>query len=186
MYWYKLKLHCLVICLGGISLLFFYTACKPDISSAGNAPKYFDINGYFAGEAARLTKLNKPVLKTVIDNKNVETKQVFIKDWNTELDFFKSADINKPAWKNSYGLDSSGGFLIYKAKDQGLKTQELIIKKQDGKIKWILIFNHTKNLLYQTREKLTYYPDSLYLIQKKQYVRVLGINNYTIKGIFNR
>jgi hypothetical protein len=185
MYWYKVKLSGLATSLGGI-LLLFNAACKPNINSNGTTPKYFDINGYFAGEAARLTKLNKPVLKTVTDNKSVETKQVYIKDWNTELDFFKSADINKPAWKDSYSADTSGGFLVYKAKDETLKTQELIIKKDGLKVKWILIFDHTKNLLYQTREKLTYYPDSLYLIQKKQYVRILGINNYTIKGIFNR
>lgn len=186
MYWYKVKLKYLAISLGGISLFFFNSACKPNINNGGMAPKYFDITRYFAAEATRLTKLNSPVLKTVMENKNVETKQVFIKDWNTELDFFKSADINKPAWKDSYSVDTSGGFLIYKAKDQNLKTLELIVKKQGAKVKWILIFTRTKNLLYETREKLTYYPDSLYLIQKKQFVRVLGTNLYTIKGVFNR
>jgi hypothetical protein len=186
MYWYKSSFPRLIACLGGVFLVIFNIACKPNVSDNGTTQKYFDVKGYFESEVARLTKQNKPVLKTVRYNKNVETKTIFIKDWASELDFFKSADINKPAWKDSYSVDTSGGFMIYKAKDPSLKMVEMIVKKQGTKVKWVLIFNQTKNLLYQTKEKLTYFPDSVYLIQKKQSVRVLGTNFYTIKGAFNR
>lgn len=185
MYWYKSNLPRFITCLGGFVLIVFNIACKPNVGDSATTQKYFDVKGYFDSEAARLTKQNKPVLKTVTYNKSVETKTVFIKDWTSELEFFKSADINKPAWKDSYSIDTSGGFMIFKAKDPNLKMVEMVVKKQGNKVKWVLIFNHTKNLLYQTKEKLSYFPDSVYLIQKKQSVRVLGTNLYTIRGIFN-
>jgi hypothetical protein len=186
MYWYKSKLPILISGLGVVLLLVITISCKPNVGNSGTAPKYFDIKGYFESEAARLTKLNKPVLKTIVYNKNTETKDMMITDWKRELDFFQSADINKPSWKDSYSVDSTGDIVIYKAKDPSLKMWQMIIKKEGPRIKWILIYNSTKNLLYQTREKLTYFPDSLYMIDKKQSVRVLGTSVYRIKGVFNR
>ncbi|XHR93010.1 hypothetical protein ACFJIV_22110 [Mucilaginibacter sp. UC70_90] len=49
-------------------------------------------------------------------------------------------------------------------------------------MEWILIYNHTKNLLYETNEKLSYFPDSLYLIQKTQHVKLMGRNDYKVQG----
>jgi hypothetical protein len=36
--------------------------------------------------------------------------------------------------------------------------------------------------LYETDEKLSYFPDSLYLIQKSQRVKLLGKDTYRISG----
>ena len=184
MYWYKLRNYTLAALTGG--LLLFSFACKPDIKETGATLNYFDLKGYFINDTARLNHSNIPVDKTVTHNGIAETKTVHIDNWGRELDLFIASDINKPAWKNSYSVTTTGDFLIYKAKDPDLKTREVMIKKDRQKVKWILIFNYTKNALYQTTEKLTYFPDSLYLIQKKQQVRLIGTNIYTIKGVFKK
>ncbi|HVV56652.1 MAG TPA: hypothetical protein VHC47_15060 [Mucilaginibacter sp.] len=148
--------------------------------------KYFDLKGYFLADSARLTKLNPLITKTVTHNNDTETKKVHIKDWGAELSLFTESDINKPAWRADYNIQQSGDFLIYKAKkNTDLKTRDIIIKKTGDKIKWILIFNHTQNILYESEEKLSYFPDSLYIIRKLQRVRFLGLQKYTIKGVFN-
>jgi len=49
-----------------------------------------------------------------------------------------------------------------------------------------LIFNRTKNILYQTTEKLSYFPDSLYLIEKDQKVRLMAKNKYKVQGLIER
>jgi hypothetical protein len=147
--------------------------------------QFFDLKGYFKADSIRLTKLNPLIIKTVAHNTTTETKKIHIPNWGTELSMFTESDINKPAWKASYSVQSSDGFLIYKARDPSLKTRDIIIKREGGKVKWILIFNHTKNLLYETVEKLSYFPDSLYLINKIQRVRLLGTDTYNIKGSFN-
>lgn len=177
MYWCKKQ----IILISGFGLMAVcLSACKPEIQKTN----FFDISGYFTKEAARLKAANKPILKTVEHNKVSETRKISIHDWDAELSLFKNSDINKPAWSNSYSVSGDGGITIYKAKDRDLKTHEIMIKQENGKVKWIVIYSSTQNLLYKTLERLEYFPDSLYLIERKQSVRVLGTNFYRIKGQF--
>ncbi|MGZ3810981.1 MAG: hypothetical protein ACXVJN_04610 [Mucilaginibacter sp.] len=166
---------CLVLLLG-------ITACNRDSSVADNTTKFFDIKGYFKADSLRLVKLNPLVNKTVVHNGTTETKKVRISNWGNELRLFTESDINKPAWRASYSVQSDNDFLIYKAKDSLLRTRDIIIRRTGNHVKWMLIFNHKKNKLYETVEKLSYFPDSLYLIQKTQKVRFLGTNSFKISG----
>jgi hypothetical protein len=183
MYWYRSKLRVSFSLIIWIALAVCWSGCKPDIKESG---AYFDIKGYFTGDTARLRKLNKPVIKTVSHNGLTESKTVRIDNWARELDLFIGSDINRPAWKNSYTVIDNDGFLIYKAKYPELVMREMLIKKDKGKVKWILIYNRTKNILYQTSEKLSYFPDSLYLIEKVQRVRFMGNNSYKIQGVIKK
>ncbi len=173
----------LVFALLFISLL---SSCKPDTIQNGIAQKYFDIHGYFKADAARLQKLDHLTLKTVTHNGITETKKVHINNWEAELGLFIGSDINKPAWKDSYTIQSSGDIIIYRAKTFDVKTQVVVINKNGDKVKSILIYNSTPdNLLYQNNEKLSYFPDSIYIIEKYQKVLLLGTNKYIIKGNLN-
>lgn len=186
MYWCKRYFAA----IAGLTLLLCIASCKKDNNATKETAKFFDLKGYFASEAARLGKLNPGVDKTAVYNHQTEEQKVHIDNWASELSMFSESDINKPAWRLSYNVQSSDGFITYKAKDPELKTRDITIKKDGGKIKWILIINHTRSTiftktLYETVEKLSYFPDSLYRIQKKQYTRLLGINTYNVKGKFN-
>jgi hypothetical protein len=187
MFWCRAKFTGVATLLCGITVAACWSACRPDVKESGSSLKYFDINGYFTRDIARLNKLNKPVLKTVTHNTVSESKTVKINNWELELSLFKEADINRPAWKNSYTVIDEDGLVIYRAKYPELKMREMLIKKDKEKIKWILIYNKTpKNILYQTTEKLSYFPDSIYVIDKVQRVRLMGSNFYEIKGVIGR
>jgi len=154
-------------------------SCKPEVKTNGG----FDLTGYLKNDAVRLNKLNRPVVKFVSHNGVAETKTVHIKDWTAELGLFIDADINKPAFKNSYQVIIEDSLWVYKAKDKDLKVRELIIKRARQKIQYILIYNKVTNFLYKTTQKLTYFPDSVYRIETVQHVKLLGTNNYIIQGI---
>lgn len=176
------KILTVIVC----GLLFVLPACKPDLKATGTSSKYFDLAGYFSRESARLTRLNKPITKTAYHNGTTESKKVHIDNWDEEFSLFSESDINKPAWKNSYDIIAEGNILIYKAKDPELKTREILIKKLNGRVNYMLIYNFEKNKLYTTSEELTYFPDSLYQINKTQTVRFLGTNKYQIKGFLDQ
>jgi hypothetical protein len=147
---------------------------------------YFDLEGYFKKEALRLQKKNPLIEKRVSKNNDSEQRKLEIKNWNEELELFLSSDINKPAWKNSYGLQQSNQTINYIANDPDLRTQKIsILKSEKNTIKSIAIFNKVNNSLYSSTEQLTYFPDSLYKIIKEQKVRILGVNHYTITGKIN-
>jgi predicted ribosome-associated RNA-binding protein Tma20 len=184
MYWFNSKkILAVVVC--GLYFILILPACKPAIQQNASL-KYFDVKGFFSRDSARLTKLNSLIFKTVYHNGATESKKVHIDNWGTELGLFSGSDINRPAWVNSYKIINEGNIIIYKAKSPELATQEILIKQINGKVEYMLIYNHSKNLLYTNDEELTYFPDSLYQINKVQSVRLLGTNKYQIKGFFNQ
>jgi hypothetical protein len=187
MYWYNIKVKSIVAVTAGIILAACLQACTSDNGQVQGPLKYFDLKGFFESDVRRLNKLNVKVVKTVTHNNDVETKTVQIADWRRELDLFTAADINRPAWKDSYTIIDEDNTLIYRAKYPELKVREILIKKEKGQVKWILIFNKApKNILYETAEKLSYFPDSLYMIEKVQKVRLMGSNVYKIRGVISR
>lgn len=183
MYWCKNIYH--ILFTAGIGIALLLPACKPAIKEDGVTAKYFDLKAYFKADAARLNSSKKTVLKTITHNGTTESKEVNITDWERELSLFSESDINKPAWRDSYSIQTSPTMVIYTATDDDLKTREIIVNKTGDKVKYIVIYNYTKNILYYTKEKLTYMPDSIYKIEKTQQVRLLGLNKYVITGKLN-
>lgn len=162
------------------------TSCQQPVDQ-NEKPAYFDLKGYFKGEAARLARQNKPVFKTIVHNGVTESKKIRVGNWEHELDMFIMADINKPAWRDRYTVQQTANTIIYKAKDEELETRNVIINKDGDRVKWILIFTHTpKNVLYTTTAKLSWFPDSAYQILKTQTVKLLGKNTYDISGKLNQ
>ncbi|MDB5009270.1 MAG: hypothetical protein JWQ06_59 [Mucilaginibacter sp.] len=186
MYWCRSKIIYRAVLIVSILFAGAFSACKPEIKETGDTLKYVDLKAYFKGNSAHLTVLNKPVYKTVTHNGVTESKKVHIDNWERELSLFSESDINKPAWKDSYFIQNTVNTLVYKAKYPELQTREIIINRENDKIKRITIVNHTQNILYETREKLIYIPDSMYNIEKMQHVKLLGSNKYDITGILNQ
>ena len=173
-----------------ISLVFYgllaSTSCSTPNTSPVSGPatnRYFSLIDFFGGEVDRLTKMAPTVNKTVVRNGASEEQRVKIDDWENELALFMDSDINKPAWRESYRIDSTEYTLTYTSVDPELRTQKITIQKNEsGLVTHIAIQNHTDNMLYQTAEKLDYYTDSLYQIDKQQQVRVIGDNHYVVKA----
>ncbi|PWK77935.1 hypothetical protein LX99_02820 [Mucilaginibacter oryzae] len=183
MYWFNLKNIRKAALWGGFLLLVtFVFSCRPDNRQSGAKLVYFDLKAFFRADSARLASVNPAVIKTVTHNGVTEAKTVHIGNWSQELNLFIQSDINRPAWKNSYLVSAGDSAIIYSARTPELKTRRIIIKKIGEKVQWILIYNHTKNLLYETNEKLSYFPDSLYRIEKSQHVKLMGRNDYKVQG----
>lgn len=146
---------------------------------------YFDLEKFFREEISKLKSARTPVQKTVISGDAPEEKRVEIKDWDRELALFVQSDINKSAWTGSYLVDSSENEILYTSQDPSLRTKQIRIEKAaSGSIVSISVENGQSNMLYQTTEKLYYYPDSMYHIERIQKIRIVGENHYKITGIF--
>ena len=184
MYWFKPGLNHTAILTLGFTLLACMPACKPQIKNNGA----FDLSGFIKKDAARLKKLNKPVTKTVSHNGITETKIVHVDNWEQELGLFIDADINKPTWKSNYDVTAEDSLLVYRAKDKDkdLKVRYLLINRNGQKVRWILIYTKTENILYKTTQKLVYFPDSVYSIDMVQHVKTMGTNVYKVRGVIGK
>jgi hypothetical protein len=163
----------------------FLLSCSKNSGNVKADHTYFDLDSFFLKEASRLQILNPEVHKSVSRNSEAQTKKVSGINWKNELGLFTESDINKPAWKDSYKVIRTKDEIIYHAMDIGLRTREIKISKNaNGSVQKITIENQTINKLYQSFEELLYIPDSLYRIDKKQHILLIGDNQYLISGKF--
>jgi hypothetical protein len=168
----------------GLFTIMSLFSCVQNQAKAPDEKFFFSLKNYFEEEAQRLNSKQGFVLKEVRRNSSTETKEIKIQDWKKEFGLFIESDINKLSWKDSYQETTHQDTLFYKSKDPQLRTQEIFIVKDNGRIKEISINNLVNNYLYKSNEHLVYYPDSLYQINKLQKVLVIGTNEYHISGFF--
>lgn len=171
-----------VLCLSGI-LLFFY-GCNPSEKKQKNVLSYFDLKGYFEKEAIRLNKSNPVFSKTVMVNGVTETKKIRLGDWKKELAVFSDVDMNRSAWKGLFQVKTTAGQELFSTDHEKVPVKEVRIIKRNNKVYGIRILVKNANMLYSSSDTLSYYPDSLYQVKKKQHIKLLAEKNYSITGIF--
>lgn len=75
---------------------------------ANRKPAYFNLLGFLAQQSALLNQRQPAVEKQVLlRDGNQETTRVPKVDWAKELQIFQQADINKPALRGLYAVDSA-------------------------------------------------------------------------------
>lgn len=148
------------------------------------ATAYFDLRAYFEAEAARLQSAAPLIRKAVSIDSSAEVRQLKIESWADEFSAFSEADINKAAWRGMYSVQKQGDIERYTATSDKTPVRLLTIYRQGNQVKSLQITIKTENTLYTSTEELSYYPDSLYEINKVQAVRFKALKNYKVKGIF--
>lgn len=166
-----------------IAVLSGLQSCKPDKAASRDDHQFFSLKKFISADSARMTKANPLVTKTVVHNGQSQTKKLHIGNWGSELGLFSESDINRPAWKSEYTVEHSDSLTLYTATNPDLRTRRIILKQVNGKVIYLNIYNHEKNALSETKEALTYFPDSAYVITKWQHVKLLGTNTYKITGM---
>jgi len=148
---------------------------------------YFDLQGYIEKESSRLTLLSPYITKTVSVNDSSETMKLRVGDWNKELEIFKDADINKAAWKGMFKVNERAGTTHYTSNDEKIPVKKLSIFYKNGdhkSIQGLQLIISNSNMLYDSRDTLVYYPDSVYQVRKSQDILLLSKKNYQITGKF--
>ncbi|MBP6185277.1 MAG: hypothetical protein KA479_10080 [Saprospiraceae bacterium] len=123
---------------------------------------FFDLEAYTTGERNRLQN-GVAVDKSVTLDGKVENQHFDAYTWEAELEMLSQLDINKPAWKDLYTVDTlrtgDAEKYVYKADDEDLQVQKMIISQQANQIDSILIYTRVKNPLHTTTGTLLYCPD---------------------------
>jgi len=155
------------------SLLLF--ACQQEVgnSAASNEKVFFDLATFIQQEIETLQIEVTTLEKTATINGQKETKQIVTFDLAQELSPFINADINKTTWKDQYQVDSIWqaeqlSSIHYKALNENLKTQELQVSFEQGKVTAIEVQKGIDNMAVQAHQVLTYYPKKGYTINNEQ------------------
>ncbi|QDA60181.1 hypothetical protein [Hymenobacter jejuensis] len=116
------------------------TACGSDEQAqpqqtAAHSTQYFDVKGFLDAQAQLLNRQNPAVEKKVnLRDGKLETTRVPHVDWTKELQIFYQADINKPALRGAYAIESAptNGQRAYVRKPGIENTVENLTVTADG------------------------------------------------------
>lgn len=164
-------------------------SCSKGSKKTGNAglTPYFNLQQYFKTESKKLNTSKPILIKSILVDGKVQTRKIISTDWSDEFSFFINSDINKPAWFDKYKIDSAATYLKYTARDLNLKVRSINIEMRTAggvkKVTSVRIEIAVTNFLYQLNETLSYYPDSLYTIVRKQHINLLGSKLYEVRGV---
>lgn len=174
-----------------VLLLIGLIGCQEEQNTSGPRKDavFFDLRSFFTAEIARLEKTQPSIKKEIEINGEKENKTQEGIDFEKELAIFIRADINKPAWRDKYQIDSVMEAqrlksLRYTALDSSLKTRVLTIDFNEAEVERIFILNKTNSPLIQSEQQLTFEPKSGYFIRNKQSLSLSKDSDLTIKAVF--
>jgi hypothetical protein len=173
----------IVILLG---LFFIVTSCskKPETKVP---PTYFDLRAFFKKESENLKVTGTHIRKKIYTGNELEEKEFKNIDWPKELRPFSEADINKPAWKLSYSVDTfylqTQVHVVYKAKEAKLPIKKLEVIFTNNKVAMIKISSEKQNSYYHAIQNLFYEVGKGYSIKGGQKVILADSSKYSVDAV---
>ncbi|SDL67799.1 hypothetical protein SAMN05421823_107227 [Catalinimonas alkaloidigena] len=154
---------------------------RPESTLAGEAPRFFDVKGFVDTQVALLQQKQPALTKRVFIDGERQEKQLQKVDWSRELAQFRDADLNKPAWRDSYTIDTvatdAGRTVVYTALDQDLPVDKLQVTMEPntGEVLGLRADLRSHNLLYDSRRQLM-------LECQPQAQEAVQVTHYRLKG----
>ncbi len=168
-------------------LLFVLVSCAE--KQVVETPKYFDIKGLFAKQIVELSAEKPNFTKSVELNSESETKQLSAINWEKELEPFLAADLNKPAFTQSYDVvetDSTLRYLLKIGEKKPISSIWMMKKRHKNQITFIEIASNDENLLYNWNKTLfaTFEGNKLkkYSVKGSQKILIFAEEKFHIIG----
>jgi hypothetical protein len=134
-----------------------YAGCAPSVQSSQEIRQftYFSIAAVIDQQVATLSARRAQSRKIIQAGKTKpDTLAPQAIDWAQELQLFKEADINRPAWAGEYEVSEAAGKISYKAKKNTQPIRLLIVGGALEKPDYIEAHLSHTNLLFHTERRL--------------------------------
>ena len=175
---------------GVLLLLILVISCNSE-SKIQQTKKYFDLKGLIEKQIKILNTQKLIVEKSIMIADSAENQFVNTIDWAKELELFIQADLNKPAFVQSYQVDSSSMGVRYTLKNtEKLPVKYLDLRREGESGIRIEAFMSNDNYLYQTERTLKLFSRNSqivdYQIDGFQKIVFGEKKVFRIKGIIKR
>ena len=158
-----------------------------DERNALNQAQYVDLNSYFEAEILRLNQSNYALEKTLLFDGETEKINTAKVNWKKEIEPFLDLDILKNTYTGRLNVDSVlvglDEFTVkYTPNDSSLDLKQLQVHINHQKINAIKAKFASNNPLYQSYKLYEYFPDSLYMIEGNQKVKLVHSPSYKVSA----
>lgn len=141
-----------------VALVWLVAACDNEAQQAKQPDLYYDVATFVKGQIATLNALKPTVSKALDVRGQHQTQKTNAVNWSHELELFAQADINKPAFRNSYRVSRPDSLTYqYKLKPGEKLTVQLLrvrldsATRQPRRIEALLT---TTNVLYNSERRI--------------------------------
>ena len=174
-----------------IALVFSFVSCS-DLAEVyyENDRYYFDLPTFLNERIANLQKNNQWVRKHVTKDGHEHIIERGDIEWNEELDLFLDSDINRPAWRGEFKVDTikleREYVVTYKTENKQIPVKNVVvtIDKDTRQCLKLTVDRRTKNFLYQSDQSLYYTTGEGYIMKGKLSINYLFDSEYSIQSEF--
>ncbi len=161
-----------------LGVLVLLSACQTPTEENQAPPVYYDVKGFVQNQIQLLNQQKPRVEKTMVVGNDEEKRSTKEVDWRKEFELFVQADINKPAYRQSYAIARPDSltyeYTILTKEDLPVRYLKVVLDKPNGQPTLIEAKILAENKLYESEKNLL-----MHCAQKSGDWRV---TSYQIKG----
>jgi hypothetical protein len=146
---------------GGIlslAILLLLSACQAPAEKSDEPAVYYDVKGFIESQIQLLNQTKPAVEKTMVVGNDQEKRTTNEVNWQKELELFVQADINKPAYRQSYAIARPDSltyeYTIQTQEDLPVRYLKVVLDKPDGQPTLIEAKVMAQNKLYESEKNL--------------------------------
>jgi hypothetical protein len=175
-----------------IALFSIVSCSQKETNEKQNRINFFDLKGFLTEQVAMDLSSIRSLEKSIYVNGTKETKTLGKEFITGDINGFKEADINKPAWSDKYKVDSllDGqnhlSETVYTAIDTSMRTRELRIIYSNDKVIEIKIEKANKSAAVDMIQKMYYTVNKGYSIIHYQKLAIGKTDSIVTSVVYNK
>ena len=151
---------------------------------------YYDLPSFMSKQVENLQSRGQWVRKHVTKDGHSHIIEHGDVDWKEELDLFIESDINRPAWRGEFKVDTIDlereYVITYKTSNEQIPVKNVVvtIDKDTRQCLKLTVDRRTKNFLYTSDQSLYFTTGEGYMMKGKLSVSSLFDSEYSIDSEF--
>ncbi len=141
-----------------LGVLLLLSACQTPAEKSDEPPVYYDVKGFVENQIQLLNQQKPTVAKTMVVGSDEEKRSTNEVNWQRELELFVQADINKPAYRQSYAIARPDSltyeYTIQTQEDLPVRFLKVVLDKPNGQPTLIEARILAQNKLYESEKNL--------------------------------
>ena len=175
-----------------IALILFLGSCDQGPAEAyyENQRSYYDLPRFIKKQADNLNEKKQWVRKHVTKDGHSHIIERGNIVWAEELDAFIESDINRPAWRGEFKVDTitleRALVITYKTENEQIPVKNVVVTldKDTKQCIQVTVDRRTENFLYSSKQSLFFTAGEGYMMKGKLSVSLLFDSEYSIESEF--
>ncbi|MPR34517.1 hypothetical protein [Salmonirosea aquatica] len=142
----------------GFAILLMLASCQTPAEKHDEPAVYYDIKGFIQSQIQLLNQQKPVVEKTMVVGNGQEKRSTSEVNWEKELELFVQADINKPAYRQSYAIARPDSltyeYTIQTQEDLPVRYLKVVLDQADGQPALIEARILAENKLFESEKNL--------------------------------